>query len=112
MAKRWLARYEMEVDQGAGSAKTVQPVGAFGANERGLLDMAGNLWEWTEDCYAETYAGAPADGSARTSESCTRRVARGGAWDVRAREARSANRNPRNATDRNYTIGFRVARDL
>jgi formylglycine-generating enzyme required for sulfatase activity len=81
-------------------------------NAFGLYDMSGNVWEWTEDCYAETYAGAPADGRAVAGDSCTRRVTRGGAWDVRAKEARSANRNPRNAADRNYTIGFRVARDL
>ena len=81
-------------------------------NTFGLYDMSGNVWEWTEDCYFETYDKAPKDGSAREGDDCKRRVTRGGAWDLKASEARSANRNPRTATDRNYTIGFRVARDL
>ena len=79
-------------------------------NAFGLHDMSGNMWEWTEDCYNETYQGAPNDGSAWVSASCKRRVTRGGAWDVKPKEVRSANRNPRAIADRNYTIGFRVAR--
>ncbi len=86
------------------------PTGARKPNAFGLYDMAGNVWEWTEDCYRETYAGAPGDGSAWASGECKTRVTRGGAWDVRAYEARSANRNPRSVSNREYTIGFRVAR--
>ncbi|HYT85794.1 MAG TPA: SUMF1/EgtB/PvdO family nonheme iron enzyme [Burkholderiales bacterium] len=38
--------------------------------------MAGNVWQWVEDCYHDVYAGAPADGSAWTGGDCNRRVAR------------------------------------
>jgi len=34
------------------------------ANAFGLYDMAGNVWQWTEDCYAESYSGVPTDGRA------------------------------------------------
>ena len=58
------------------------PVGSFGANAWGLHDMHGNVWEWTEDCWHDSYVGAPRDGSAWTvGENCGQRVLRGGSWN-------------------------------
>ena len=56
------------------------PVGSFEPNAFGLHDVLGNVWEWVEDCWNDSYAGAPADGTAWTSGDCRRRVLRGGSW--------------------------------
>jgi formylglycine-generating enzyme required for sulfatase activity len=62
--------------------KQTAPVGSFPANAFGLSDMVGNAMEWTEDCYHDSYNGAPADGSAwTTGGDCSRRVVRGGSWN-------------------------------
>ena len=52
-----------------------------GETAQGLCDMAGNLSEWTDDCYQTTYAGAPVDGSARPGAMDCDRSVRGGDWD-------------------------------
>ena len=62
------------------------PVGAFSANAWGLHDVHGNVWEWVEDCWNDSYTGAPADGSAWESGDCSRRVLRGGSWRRRTEE--------------------------
>jgi len=89
------------------------PVGSKPANAFGLFDMVGNVWEWTEDCYAVDYAKAPTDGSAY--ETCSpddRRVDRGGSWFYPAWLLRSAPRE-RNPSDyRDMMLGFRVATAL
>jgi formylglycine-generating enzyme required for sulfatase activity len=57
------------------------PVGSYQPNAFGLYDMQGNAFEWVEDCWADNYRGASADGSARTADAdCGNRVNRGGSW--------------------------------
>ena len=97
---------------GTGRGKTV-PVGSFPANGFGLHDMHGNVWEWVEDCWNDSYHGAPADGSAWTSEGdCEERVVRGGSWRFGPHHARSASRLWPRIDPRNTFSGFRVARSL
>lgn len=89
------------------------PVGSFAANGFGLYDTVGNVWQWIEDCWHDDYNGAPADGSAWTSTSCNRRVARGGSWTDIAVILRSAGRRGKpESTKRDRFLGFRVARTL
>jgi len=68
------------------------PVGVYRANVFGLHDTHGNVWEWTEDCYHDSYAGAPSDGAAWTTDDCARRVNRGGSWNLDPRLLRSSRR--------------------
>ena len=88
------------------------PVGSFQSNGFDLHDVLGNVWEWTEDCWNESYAGAPVDGSAWTSGNCSRRVLRGGSWNNAPRDVRSAYRGRYSTVGRINDDGFRVARTL
>ena len=88
------------------------PVGSFPANAFGLYDVVCNVWEWTEDCWNETYRGAPVDGSAWTSGDCSARVVRGGTWHSFPGGLRSANRSGYATGFRYNDLGFRVARTL
>ena len=87
------------------------PVGSFPANAWGLHDMHGNVWEWTRDCWNDSYAGAPIDGSAWTRGDCGMRMFRGGSWADIAKLLRSASRGGRLRATRGSTRGFRVAQD-
>jgi len=87
------------------------PVGSFKANAFGLKDMLGNVWEWIEDNYHDSYDGAPTDGSAWRGDSA-KRVLRGGSWNNSPRDVRSAIRNNNQPTLRFSIFGFRIARLL
>ena len=91
--------------------KTVD-VGTFPRNAFGLHDMHGNVWEWVEDCYKDSYAGAPTDGSAVTATPCNLRVLRGGAWNYFPRLLRAAYRYATPGDVRLENMGFRVARAM
>ena len=88
------------------------PVGSFAANGFGLHDIHGNVWEWVQDCWNDSYAGAPGDGSARESGICSVRVIRGGSWNNDPRLLRAAARLRLVAGNRYIVAGFRVARTL
>jgi formylglycine-generating enzyme required for sulfatase activity len=88
------------------------PVGSFAPNAFGLYDMAGNVWQWVEDCYHDNYNGAPADGSAWQAGDCKSSVVRGGSWDEDPQLLRSAGRNRGSSNLRDDDLGFRVGRTL
>jgi formylglycine-generating enzyme required for sulfatase activity len=89
--------------------KLTSAVGSFPANAFGLYDMAGNVWQWVQDCYHGDYSEAPTDGSAWTNGDCSRRVLRGGSWDY---TPCSALRLRGTASFRYNLLGFRVGRTL
>ena len=93
------------------SDSKTHPVGGKKANELGIHDMSGNVYEWCQDVWHENYQGAPGDGSAWTSGGeQNRRVLRGGSWYNLDNYCRSSYRNWLNVTDRYDLIGFRLAR--
>jgi len=95
-----------------GRYRKTKPVDSFEANPFGLYQVHGNVKEWTEDCYHDSYTGAPTDGSAWTSGKCGYRVLRGGSWFINPRYLRAAYRSSDFSGLRDRSIGFRVARTL
>ena len=94
----------------------IAPVGSFGPNPFGVYDMLGNVWQWVDDCWNESYVGAPADGSPWLTGDCGKRVLRGGSWSNVPEFVRSASRSRAEASGRGFDYssyaGFRVARTL
>ena len=103
--------YPYRGPKGAFRAKTTEAA-SFAPNAFGLFDMHGNAWEWTQDCWAATHQGAPADGSPNASGDCSKRVLKGGAWNTGGWRLRAAHRIGKPQTTREFDNGFRVARDL
>src|SRR5665213_2398891 len=90
-----------------GDNDTTAPVESFPANKFGLYDMIGNVWEWVEDCYHDSYEEAPVDGSPVSNGDCSRRIARGGSWGASPDYVRSAARNPHTGEYRSSSLGLR-----
>lgn len=105
-------------------------VGSFAMNGYGLYDTAGNVWEWTEDCYVDSYNGVLSDNSARSNcGTDVGRVVRGGSWGndggsvssatqygdskdwLSGGGVRSAIRGKNAPDNRDLYVGFRIALD-
>ncbi|MDZ7797184.1 MAG: SUMF1/EgtB/PvdO family nonheme iron enzyme [Candidatus Marinimicrobia bacterium] len=90
-------------------AEGTKEVGTRLANDLGLYDMSGNVWEWCGDRFGTYPSSAQTDpaGSSTGSE----RVVRGGAWTAEGTDCRNANRLSRSPTWIAQNVGFRVARN-
>jgi eukaryotic-like serine/threonine-protein kinase len=88
------------------------PVGhyAAGASPYGVLDMAGNVWQWVADWYSlDYYANSPGRNPLGPNSGGSR-VLRGVGWDLRAMFVRSTGRPWYNPDFRNDYTGFRCSR--
>lgn len=105
--ERQLADYAWYVENAKNST---QPVGRKNPNAWGLYDMHGNVWEWMQDDWHESYKGAPADGDAWTDspERGSPRVFRGGSWSYPAVYCRCSCRRGDPPAYRDGRLGFRV----
>jgi formylglycine-generating enzyme required for sulfatase activity len=95
-------------DCGSGTAPVCST--PLGNTKQGLCDMAGNVWEWVEDSYHETYQGAPSDGSAWTAPASAYRVLRGGSFFYDGAKLKAAGRGFGDPDYRRGDFGFRLAR--
>ncbi len=84
------------------------PVGEFRPNNWGLYDVIGNVFEWCEDWYDETYYAKSPNFDPMGPLSGEERVIRGGSWDSREVNCRLSKRSSLNPNQRNSKTGLRL----
>jgi formylglycine-generating enzyme required for sulfatase activity len=99
-----------EYDSWGTSLQKTTTVGSYAANNYGLFDMHGNLYEWCWDWYDSSYYSSSHASDPTGPGTGSNRVGRGGGWDSSGRKLRSAYRYYSNPNDRYYLIGFRLVR--
>ena len=85
---------------------------SFNANAFRLLHTVGNVREWVEDSWVQSFVGAPGDGSAVKPTQSANRVVRGGSYADGATRLRLSMREGLPLGTRDVTTGFRIAREL
>lgn len=111
-SRRWLARYEREANLRASDVDSEpRPFGAFGANEHGLLDIGGNVWEWTNTCFIRTALDAAGKLAASPTANCGVRVVEGQHRSYVSDFIRDARAGGCAAGIPPANLGFRLVRD-
>jgi formylglycine-generating enzyme required for sulfatase activity len=100
-------------------SRSTQPVSSFPEDKSpyGVLNMAGNVTEWTSDWYSGNYYDTAPDenpsGPSEIEAESKTRVARGGAWESSiASYARTGYRYATPPDTRSASLGFRCAMDV
>jgi formylglycine-generating enzyme required for sulfatase activity len=94
------------------SGRKTHPVFKKKPNPWGLYDMHGNVWEWVQDEWHESYNGSPSDGSAWEDGNSPNRVSRGCSWYCNMDLCRSSARLSREPESHFANLGFRLVKEL
>ncbi|MFH0780590.1 MAG: FlgO family outer membrane protein [Pseudomonadota bacterium] len=95
-----------------GASTQAVPTRSFPANKFGFHDMAGNVWEWVEDCWVDNYTNVSDDQSPRKfTGKCSNYTLRGGGWNSPERQISTTSRLGISADTKSNFIGFRLVKE-
>ena len=103
------ANYDQRLNE---NGNGMHEVGQKRANGLGLFDMLGNVWEWVNDWWDQSYYQNSPSPDPMGPTSGTHRILRGGSWVGGPRDIRVSLRNRRNPGNRDFDLGFRCGGEV
>ncbi|MGE0753308.1 MAG: SUMF1/EgtB/PvdO family nonheme iron enzyme [Variibacter sp.] len=110
-SQRWLAKYDRESARERTADRRTRRIGNFGANEHGLLDIAGNVWEWTDSCFVRQTLDAANRPTGEPTTNCGVRVVEGAHRTYATSFLRDARAGGCSVGTPPDNLGFRLVRD-
>jgi len=108
---RWLEKYDQEARRKGQVEKAPRPFGSFGENEHGLLDLAGNVWEWTNTCFVRQALDEADRPQGKSTVNCGVRVVAGAHRGYVSDFIRDARSGGCSVGTPPANLGFRLVRD-